>query len=70
MVDGGRAGFARATPEDVTLTIAVEADGVGGLPPLERGTVTLVRSTGRPNDPPTDAGQPVTAGGSTESSGG
>ena len=71
-VDGGRGG-PLGTPEDVTLTIAVEADGALRLAAaLERGTVTLVRSTGAaPNDSPTDA--PIdqsAAGGATESSGG
>jgi Flp pilus assembly protein CpaB len=50
-VDGGRGG-PLGTTDDVTMTIAVESEGAVRLAAaLERGTVTLVRSTGAaPND--------------------
>jgi hypothetical protein len=55
-VDRGRGG-PLGTPEDITLTIAVESDGAVRLASaLERGTVTLVRSTGAaPIDAPDGA---------------
>ena len=68
-VDGGRGG-PLGTTDDVTLTIAVDSDGAVRLAAaLERGTVTLVRSTGAaPNEAPIDAASGPS--GRSESTGG